>query len=109
MTSYGSPDGVVHARTAADVAGAVDRIRDSGTSLTVRSGGHSVARHSAADGGPLLDLGGLDDVRVLDSATGLVRLGAGATWGRVADRLAPHGLAISSGDTRSVGVGGLAL
>src|SRR5207342_2469914 len=33
----------------------------------------------------------------------------GATWGQVAGALTPHGLAISSGDTKSVGVGGLTL
>ncbi|MDQ2661567.1 MAG: FAD-binding protein, partial [Actinomycetota bacterium] len=33
----------------------------------------------------------------------------GARWGDIATALAPHGLAISSGDTRDVGVGGLAL
>ena len=38
-----------------------------------------------------------------------MRIGGGATWGQVAAALAPHGLAISSGDTRSVGVGGLTL
>ena len=38
-----------------------------------------------------------------------MRIGGGATWGQVATALAPHGLAISSGDTKSVGVGGLTL
>ena len=38
-----------------------------------------------------------------------MRIGGGATWGQVAAALAPHGLAISSGDTKSVGVGGLTL
>jgi FAD/FMN-containing dehydrogenase len=38
-----------------------------------------------------------------------VRIGGGATWGEVAAALGPHGLAISSGDTKSVGVGGLTL
>jgi FAD/FMN-containing dehydrogenase len=38
-----------------------------------------------------------------------VRIGGGATWGQVMAVLAPHGLAISSGDTKSVGVGGLTL
>ena len=41
--------------------------------------------------------------------TRLVRIGGGATWGQVASALGRHGLAISSGDTRSVGVGGLTL
>jgi FAD/FMN-containing dehydrogenase len=37
-----------------------------------------------------------------------VRLGPGARWGDVAQALAPHGLAMSSGDYGDVGVGGLA-
>ncbi|WP_027345961.1 FAD-binding oxidoreductase [Hamadaea tsunoensis] len=39
----------------------------------------------------------------------LVRVGGGANWGQVTAALAPHGLAISAGDTRNVGVGGLTL
>ncbi len=39
----------------------------------------------------------------------MVRIGGGATWGQVAAVLADHGLGISSGDTASVGVGGLTL
>jgi FAD/FMN-containing dehydrogenase len=39
----------------------------------------------------------------------LVRVGGGATWGQVAAVLAERGLGISSGDTASVGVGGLTL
>src|SRR5262249_17849384 len=35
--------------------------------------------------------------------------GAGATWGAVAAALAPHGLGLTAGDTREVGVGGLTL
>jgi FAD/FMN-containing dehydrogenase len=38
-----------------------------------------------------------------------VRIQAGATWGEVADFLREQHLAISSGDTRAVGVGGLTL
>ena len=39
----------------------------------------------------------------------MVRIGGGATWGQVATGVAPSGLAISAGDTTSVGVGGLTL
>jgi FAD/FMN-containing dehydrogenase len=46
---------------------------------------------------------------VLDADKRIVRVGAGVRWGEVAKQLEPHGLAISSGDTASVGVGGLAL
>lgn len=38
-----------------------------------------------------------------------VRLGSGATWGAVAEQLQPRDLAVSSGDTYTVGVGGLTL
>ncbi len=37
-----------------------------------------------------------------------MRVEAGARWAQVAQALAPHGLAISSGDHGNVGVGGLA-
>jgi FAD/FMN-containing dehydrogenase len=48
----------------------------------------------------------LNSVQVLDPATGLVRIGAGATWGEVSAVLQRHGLALTSGDTVSVGAGG---
>ena len=61
------------------------------------------------DGGVVIDLSGLATVEIIDQERHLVRIGGGATWGQVAAALAPHGLAISSGDTKSVGVGGLTL
>ena len=57
----------------------------------------------------MIDLSKLANVEVIDKERHLVRIGGGATWGQVAVALAPHGLAISSGDTKSVGVGGLTL
>jgi len=39
----------------------------------------------------------------------VVRVGGGARWGRVAAALQPHGLGLTSGDTKDVGVGGLTL
>ena len=39
----------------------------------------------------------------------VVRVGGGAVWGDVAEAIAPRGLVLSSGDTRSVGVGGSTL
>ncbi|WP_249520749.1 FAD-binding protein, partial [Microbacterium sp. ER1] len=38
-----------------------------------------------------------------------VRLGSGAVWGNVAQELQRYDLAVSSGDTYTVGVGGLTL
>ncbi|HKC26790.1 MAG TPA: FAD-binding oxidoreductase, partial [Jatrophihabitans sp.] len=76
--------------------------------LAVRSGGHSVTGSSTNDGGVVINLAKLNDVEVLDPATGLIRVGPGARWGQVAEALLPHGLAISSGDYGGVAVGGLA-
>jgi hypothetical protein len=53
-------------------------------------------------------LGELDRIEVLDSKSGRIRLGSGARWGHVPRALAPHGLAMSSGNYGDVGVSGLA-
>lgn len=100
----GEPDAIVRPVDASDVAAAVRIAAASATPVVVRGGGHSA--WARLPGGLALDLRDLDDVEVDGT---LVRIGGGATWGAVAEALAPHGLAISSGDTRSVGVGGLTL
>ena len=76
--------------------------------LGIRSGGHGISGRSTNDGGLVIDLGALDSIEVLDEARRLVRIGPGARWMEVAAALAPHGLALSSGDYGGVGVGGLA-
>jgi FAD/FMN-containing dehydrogenase len=75
----------------------------------VRGGGHGFPGFGTNDGGVVIDLSKLADVEIIDKERHLVRIGGGATWGQVAAALTPHGLAISSGDTKSVGVGGLTL
>lgn len=107
--TYGNPEALpaVIARPASidDVAAAVRYAGAEGLALSVRSGGHS--GFSSNDGGLVLDLAAFGDVEVLDGDR--VRVGSGARWGDVATTLAQHGLALSSGDTVSVGVGGLTL
>jgi FAD/FMN-containing dehydrogenase len=100
----GEPDVIVRAGSVADVAAAVRWAASEGLPVVVRGGGHSV--WGAVPGGLTVDVGALDDIEVDGT---LVRVGGGATWGRVAAELAGHGLGISSGDTASVGVGGLTL
>jgi FAD/FMN-containing dehydrogenase len=107
--AIGTPDLVVRPRDPSGVAAALRYAADRGLPVSVRSGGHSPAGHSTNDGGMVIDLRHLNEVRVLDRDTRLVRVGAAATWGEVAATLRPHGLALTSGDTASVGVGGLTL
>jgi FAD/FMN-containing dehydrogenase len=99
------PAVVLRPTDAEEVAAALEYVRAAGLELAIRSGGHSPLGYSNSDGGAVIDLSRMDSVEVLGD--GKVRIGAGATWGPAAAALAEHGLAITSGDTRSVGVGGL--
>jgi FAD/FMN-containing dehydrogenase len=93
----------------ADVQAGVRFAAGTGLLLSVRGGGHGFPGFGTNDGGVVIDLSRLANVEIIDSERHLVRIGGGATWGQVAAALTPHGLAISSGDTKSVGVGGLTL
>ncbi|MGY2701133.1 LLM class flavin-dependent oxidoreductase [Nocardioides sp. HB32] len=105
----GDPGLVLRPRTVAEVASAVGFAREHmHLPLGIRSGGHGISGRSTNDGGLVIDVGGLDDITVLDEAARLVRIGAGARWRDVARALQPHGWALSSGDYGGVGVGGLA-
>ncbi|MGW8481603.1 FAD-binding oxidoreductase [Microbacterium sp. NPDC055903] len=91
--------------SAEEVAAEVRRARRDPRPLTIVSGGHGPWSHDEAPG-IRIELAALADIRVDGD---IVRIGGGAVWGDVASALAPHGLALSSGDTASVGVGGLTL
>lgn len=105
----GNPACVLRPTSLDEVRESVAFAAASGLDLAVRGGGHAFAGFGTNDGGVVIDLSRLNAVELLDKDRHLVRVGGGATWGQVAAALAPHGLAISSGDTRSVGVGGLTL
>ena len=100
----GSPGLVLRPGTT-EVAEALAFARKQKVPLAVRSGGHGISGRSTNDGGIVIDLSRLDSVSVTGTR---VRVGPGATWGHVAQSLAPSGLAMSSGDYGDVGVGGLA-
>jgi FAD/FMN-containing dehydrogenase len=105
----GSPAAIVRAKANDDIITAIRFARDHHLALSVRSGGHGLSGLATNNGGLVIDLARFNAVEILDPARHLVRIGAGAKWGDVAKALEPHGLAISSGDTNQVGVGGLTL
>jgi len=109
VLASGSPVLVLRPGSVRDVRAGVRFAAGSGLLLSVRGGGHGFAGFGTNDGGVVIDLSELALVEVIDKDRHIVRIGGGATWGQVAAVLAPHGLAISSGDTKSVGVGGLTL
>ena len=107
--STGRPALVVRPRDPDEIAAALTYAVRHDLAVAVRSGGHSPLGHGSNAGGMVIDLAHLDDVDVLDAGRRLVRVGGGATWGRVAAALDPYGWALTAGDTASVGVGGLTL
>lgn len=103
-SGIGEPAVVVRASSVDDVRGALRYAAAERLDVMVRSGGHSA--WGQVPGGVTIDLSALDDVSVDGT---LVRVGGGAQWGAIARALSAHGLGLSSGDTASVGVGGLTL
>ncbi|HEU5158167.1 MAG TPA: FAD-binding oxidoreductase [Streptosporangiaceae bacterium] len=100
---------LIRPRTADDVAVAIRYARDASLALSVRGGGHHFGGLGTNDGGVVIDLSELSAIEVVDPVSRVVRLGPGAVWADVARRLRPYGMALTSGDTGSVGVGGLTL
>jgi FAD/FMN-containing dehydrogenase len=102
------PAAIVRPADAAGVARVVGLARDRGLELAVRGGGHSLAGHSASDGGIVLDLSALTALEV-DLEGGAAWAQTGLTAGAYTAQVGAHGLATGFGDTGSVGIGGLTL
>jgi FAD/FMN-containing dehydrogenase len=100
------PRAIVRAADAGDVAAVVAFARDRDLPLAVRSGGHSLAGLSVIDDAIVVDLSEMQRVSI-DSAARIARVQPGATSGDLAAPAHIHGLALSTGDTHSVGMGGL--
>ena len=109
LCASGSPAYVLRPQSVGDVQAGVRFAALARLVLSVRGGGHGFPGFGSNDGGVVIDLSNLANVEFINKDRHLVRIGGGATWGQVAAVLAPHGVAISSGDTKSVGVGGLTL
>lgn len=105
----GAPGLILRPRTVAEVAEAVGFAhRHREVPLGIFSAGHGISGRSLNHGGLVIDVGAFNTIGGPDPTTGRVRIGPGARWVDVARALAPHGLAITSGDYGGVGVGGLA-
>ncbi len=105
IASVAEPHAVLRPTTPDEVAACLHYARSEGLPIAIRSGGHNALGFGNIDDGVVVDLSALNQVELLGE--GRVRIGGGATWGAAATELAKHGLAVTSGDTISVGVGGL--
>ncbi|MGH2784035.1 MAG: FAD-binding oxidoreductase [Actinomycetota bacterium] len=102
------PAFIARATDADDVAGVIALARDTGTPLTVRSGGHSVAGMSITDDAILLDTRAINTITV-DPDKRVARVGGGAIWGELDAATAQHGLVTTGGRVSTTGVAGLTL
>ena len=106
---YSQPACLVHVRSADDVAAVVSTARTAGCPFAIRGGGHSdIKGASNIDGGITVNMAGLNDID-LNETEGLVRVGAGATWGIVYKELDKVNKTVVGGRLTGVGVGGLLL
>jgi FAD/FMN-containing dehydrogenase len=91
-----------------DVARAIAFARKADLPLAVRSGGHSGAGHSVADGALVIDLRDMKKLDV-DPKARTAWAEAGLTAVEVTKAVGEHGLVLGYGDTGSVGIGGITL
>jgi FAD/FMN-containing dehydrogenase len=109
----GAHDAVIPAAVAsctgvADVMAALGFARAHDLTVAVRGGGHSVAGLSTVDGGMLIDLSPMRNVRV-DPDARVAYVGPGATWGDVDHESQQFGLATTGGLVSTTGVAGFTL
>ncbi|MFJ9976195.1 FAD-binding oxidoreductase [Streptomyces cyaneofuscatus] len=94
------PGRLVEAATPEDVREAVAYAGGRGLRVAAHASGHGLP--GPVEGGVLIATRALDSVTV-DPVRRTARIGAGASWGRVIEAAAPHGLAPLNGSSPSVG------
>jgi len=102
------PAAIVRVTYPDDVSRVVSLAAETGLDLAVRSGGHSVAGHSVADGGIVLDLSGMKELEI-DPRGRTAWAETGLTAAEYSVAAGAHGMVTGFGDTGSVGIGGITL
>jgi FAD/FMN-containing dehydrogenase len=92
----------------ADVMACVNYAREGGILLAIRGGGHNGPGLGSCDGGLVVDLSRMRNVKV-DPAAKTVQAAGGCVWGDVDHATHVFGLATPSGILSTTGVGGLTL
>ncbi|WP_163528062.1 FAD-binding oxidoreductase [Halobacillus ihumii] len=99
---------IVRPKHAQDIVEVLDFAKRHRLPIAIRSGWHnSFVEYNTENQAIFIDLSDVNHIDV-DAQSRIAHIGPGNIWGDVADALQPHKLAIPSGDTASVGVGGLA-
>jgi FAD/FMN-containing dehydrogenase len=103
-----SPASIQFCDTVDDVRGALRRAREAGQQIRARSGRHSYAGFSLVEGGAIIDVSPMREIRV-DAKKGAATIGAGARLAQVYESLWRQGVTIPAGTFPSVGIAGLTL
>lgn len=103
-----NPRFIVRCRDVADVICSVNFARNHSLLLAVRGGAHNGGGLGTCDDGLVIDLSGLNGIRV-DPEARTVRVEGGCTWGDVDHATHAFGMATPSGIISTTGVGGLTL
>lgn len=102
------PAGVVHCAVADDVPHALRLAREHGLQVSIRGAGHNIAGSAVCDGGLMIDLSGMNAVRI-DAGKKLAYVGPGATLANFDQAAQEHGLATPVGINSTTGISGLTL
>lgn len=92
----------------ADVRAAVDFAREHELLLSVQGGGHNVAGNAVCDGGLMLDLSPMNQVRI-DPERRTARVGGGAVMADLDHESQAFGMATTGGIVSTTGVAGITL
>jgi FAD/FMN-containing dehydrogenase len=95
-------------RDTGDVVAALELARREGLEVGIKCGGHSVIGHGVPDGGLMIDLTPMGEVRV-DPDRRRAWVQGGALLGALDAASQPFGLATTAGNVSHTGVGGLTL
>ncbi|MBZ0173213.1 MAG: FAD-binding oxidoreductase, partial [Phycisphaerales bacterium] len=102
------PAVIVRCSTADDIPEAIDFARHHGLEISIRGAGHNIAGNSLCDGGLVIDLSNMRNVRV-DASNKRAHVQPGATLGDFDAAVQAHGLATPVGINSTTGIGGLTL
>ncbi len=99
---------IVRAEDAADVSRSITFARRFGLPFAVKGGGHSIGGHSVNNGGLVIDMRRMNNIRV-DAENRTAWAQSGAVAREFLAAVEPYGLAVPFGDAGSVGLGGITL
>ena len=102
------PAAIVRCTGVADVRYCVNTARENDLLAAVRGGGHGVAGNAGCDGGLMIDLSLMRNVRV-DARQRIAWVSGGATLGDIDHETQPFGLVVPAGVVSETGIAGLAL